>query len=98
MSSPKARTPVLKVEGLTKYYGREYRLGSRKIGGNVVKAVQDVSFSVHKGEIFGFLGPNGAGKSTTMRCIMNYLKIQNGSIEVLGLDYKKDALEIRKNI
>jgi ABC-2 type transport system ATP-binding protein len=98
VSSPKARTPILRVEGLTKYYGHEYRFGSRKIGGNVVKAVQDVSFSVHKGEIFGFLGPNGAGKSTTMRCIMNYLKIQSGSIEVLGLDYKKDALEIRKHI
>lgn len=93
-----AQDVILRVEGLTKTYGREYRIGSRKIGRSSVKAVDNVSFSVHKGEIFGFLGPNGAGKSTAMRTIMGYLKSQQGTVKILGLDYKRDALAIRKRI
>ncbi|MFX0116279.1 MAG: ATP-binding cassette domain-containing protein, partial [Candidatus Hodarchaeota archaeon] len=62
-----SREEILRVEGLTKHYGQNYHIGPFKIGGDLVKAVQDVSFSIRKGEIFGFLGPNGAGKSTTMR-------------------------------
>ncbi|MFX1514083.1 MAG: ABC transporter ATP-binding protein [Promethearchaeota archaeon] len=98
MTKTKSMHEILRVEGLTKYFGREFTLGSKKLKGKVVKAVEDVSFSIKKGEIFGFLGPNGAGKSTTMRAIMNYLHIQNGSIKVFGLDHQKDALEIRKRI
>ncbi len=94
----KPRNAVLQVEGLTKYYGRELALGSKKFGRGAVKAVENVSFSVKKGEIFGFLGPNGAGKSTAMRAIMGYLKIQQGSIKIFGLDHQKDALEIRKRV
>ncbi|MFQ5980227.1 MAG: ATP-binding cassette domain-containing protein [Candidatus Heimdallarchaeota archaeon] len=86
---------VLSVEGLTKYYGHEYRLGSRRFGRGLTKAVENISFTVQKGEIFGFLGPNGAGKSTTMRTIMGYLKNQGGGIKVFGMDHEKDALAIR---
>jgi ABC-2 type transport system ATP-binding protein len=93
-----AQDVILRVEGLTKTYGHEYRIGSRKIGRGSVKAVENVSFSVHKGEIFGFLGPNGAGKSTTMRTVMGYLKSQQGTVKILGLDHKRDALAIRKRI
>ncbi|MHA2495799.1 MAG: ATP-binding cassette domain-containing protein [Candidatus Hodarchaeales archaeon] len=98
MAEAKSGINVLQVEGLTKHYGREYYVGSRKVSGEIVKAVKDVSFAVRKGEIFGFLGPNGAGKSTTMRAIMDYLKLQGGSIKIFGLDYKKDVLAIRKRI
>ena len=88
---------ILQVENLTKIYGREYNLGFTKIGKEVL-AVNKVSFSVNKGEIFGFLGPNGAGKTTTMRSVLNYLKIQEGNISVFGLDHKKDSIDIRKRI
>ncbi|MHA2363521.1 MAG: ABC transporter ATP-binding protein [Candidatus Hodarchaeales archaeon] len=88
---------VLVVDDLTKTYGREYSISGRKIGRRVVGA-QKVSFDVRKGEIFGFLGPNGAGKTTTMRAILDYLKIENGTITIFGLDHQKDVMEIRKHI
>jgi ABC-2 type transport system ATP-binding protein len=88
---------VLQVSNLTKIYGKELSLGPIKLGRKVVGA-SDVSFSVEKGEIFGFLGPNGAGKTTTMRSILAYLRIQSGSITVFGLDHIQDSIEIRKRI
>jgi ABC-2 type transport system ATP-binding protein len=88
---------VLIVENLTKIYGREIPLGIRTLGRRVV-GVDNSSFTVKKGEIFGFLGPNGAGKTTTIRSILGYLKIQNGEIIVLGKDYKNDYLAIRQDI
>ncbi|MFX0087611.1 MAG: ABC transporter ATP-binding protein [Candidatus Hodarchaeota archaeon] len=88
---------ILQVSNLTKIYGREFGLGGKKVGQRVVGA-QEVSFSVKKGEIFGFLGPNGAGKTTTMRAILDYLKIQTGTVTVFGLDHHNQRLEIRKRI
>jgi ABC-2 type transport system ATP-binding protein len=88
---------VLQVSNLTKVYGREFQLGSRKIGRRV-EAVTDASFSVKKGEIFGFLGPNGAGKTTTIRSILGFLSIQSGTIKIYGLDYLKDALQIKEKL
>jgi len=90
-------TAVLSVNNLTKIYGREIKIGPRKIGRRVVGA-QNVSFNVNKGEIFGFLGPNGAGKTTTMRAVLDYLKIQNGTISIFGLDHHTDKIDIRKNL
>jgi ABC-2 type transport system ATP-binding protein len=88
---------VLEVSNLTKIYGRELGLGGRRVGRRVVGA-RDVSFSVRRGEIFGFLGPNGAGKTTVMRSILDYLHIQEGTIMVFGMDHHRDALKIRKRI
>jgi ABC-2 type transport system ATP-binding protein len=88
---------ILEVSNLTKVYGRDLEIAGRRLGRRVVGA-KDVSFSVRRGEIFGFLGPNGAGKTTTMRAILDYLHIQEGTITVFGLDYHRDALEIRKRI
>jgi len=88
---------VLQVSNLTKIYGFEYKFAGKTLGQHVVGA-SNVSFDVKKGEIFGFLGPNGAGKSTTMRSILDYLKIQSGTISVLGLDHHQNALSIRKRI
>ena len=90
-------TAILAVRNLTKIYGRELKIGTRKFGRKVVGA-QDVTFDVIKGEIFGFLGPNGAGKTTTMRAVLDYLKIQNGSITVFGLSHHDDAIAIRERI
>jgi ABC-2 type transport system ATP-binding protein len=84
-------------DNLTKIYGKEFSLGPINLGRKVIGA-DDVSFTVKKGEIFGFLGPNGAGKTTTIRAILGYLNIQKGSISVFGFDYNKDSMTIRKRI
>ena len=74
---------IIKAEHLTKYYGD-------------FLAVNDISFSVHKGEIFGFLGSNGAGKTTTIRMLTGILNPNSGRIEVFGMDMKKHKIEIRE--
>jgi len=61
-------------------------------------AVNDISFSVEKGEIFGFLGPNGAGKSTTMMIFTTLLKPTSGKALIAGFDVMKDAKHVRENI
>ena len=65
----------------------------RKAYGNVV-AVDDVSFSVADGEIFGILGPNGAGKTTTVECVLGLRSPDAGSIRVLGLDPGQDREDL----
>jgi ABC-2 type transport system ATP-binding protein len=62
------------------------------------KAVNQISFSVDKGEIVGFLGPNGAGKSTTMKMITGYLQPDEGEISVSGIDVRKDPLSAKAKI
>ena len=73
----------LYVSHLTKLYGRQ-------------KAVNDISFSIEKGEIVGFLGPNGAGKSTTMKIATGYLPPTSGTVQVNGLDVTTHSLKVRK--
>jgi ABC-2 type transport system ATP-binding protein len=63
-----------------------------------VLAVDNVSFSVKKGEIFGLLGPNGAGKSTTIRMLTTLTKPTDGKAFVNGYDVVKEAKMVRKNI
>src|SRR6201992_4251124 len=63
-----------------------------------LKAVQDVSFKVEKGEIVGFLGPNGAGKTTTMRMITGVLPPTSGSAKVAGFDVFEQPMEVKKRI
>jgi ABC-2 type transport system ATP-binding protein len=65
---------------------------------NQQKAVNDITFSVRKGEILGFLGPNGAGKSTTMKMATTYLPPTSGSVFINGIDVLKDPLSVRKII
>ncbi|MBI4547627.1 MAG: ATP-binding cassette domain-containing protein [Ignavibacteriae bacterium] len=60
------------------------------------RAVDDISFEVHSGEILGFLGPNGAGKTTTMRVITCYLSPSAGTVKVEGRDIQTESLEVRK--
>lgn len=73
------------VRNVTKIYGKQ-------------KALDNVSFSVQKGEIVGFLGPNGAGKSTMMKIITGYIPPTDGSVEVNGMNLIEHALEIKKQI
>ena len=65
--------------------------------GNLV-AVDGVDISVFGGQIFGFLGPNGAGKTTTIKMLTGVLLPDAGSIEIIGLNYKSNEIEIKKNI
>ena len=66
---------MLKVENLRKVYPKSDRV-----------AVDDISFELRPGEIFGFLGQNGAGKSTTIKCLTGILPFEGGTIEVCGYD------------
>jgi len=61
-------------------------------------AVRDVSFSVGKGEIFGFLGPNGSGKTTIIKALCGLLPPSEGTGRILGMDIRKDAAEIRRHV
>ncbi len=78
-------TPVLEINHVTKTFGDRI-------------AVNNVSFSVKKGEIFGFLGPNGAGKTTTMKMICGLSKITKGEIKICGLSIKKDFEKAIRNV
>lgn len=62
------------------------------------KAVNQISFTVNKGEIVGFLGPNGAGKSTTMKMITGYLQPDSGGVQVCGVDVVSDTLAVKSKI
>src|SRR5438270_552545 len=75
--------PAIRVAHLVKQFGD-------------VKAVDDISFEVKRGEIFAFLGPNGAGKTTTIRMLTTLLQPTSGAIEVDGLNPAENKSEVRK--
>ena len=80
--------------------GRIYRshTGTFRRRRNDVTAVQDVSFEVEAGELFGLLGPNGAGKTTTIKMLITLLLPTSGSASVLGYDVVSDAQRVRERI
>jgi len=69
-----------------------------RLDGSVLKAVDDISFHVRRGEVFGLLGPNGAGKTTTLRMISTVFHPTAGDIVVNGLSIRSHSKEIRKNL
>ena len=77
--------PIIEVQNLRKTYG-------------AVVAVDDVSFEVAEGEIFGLLGPNGAGKTTTVECLQALRRPDAGYVRVLGLDPQRQANALRRRI
>lgn len=76
---------MIEVRNLTKKYGDHF-------------AVQDISFSLEKGKIYGLLGPNGAGKSTTMNIMTGYIAATSGEVIIEGHDIFKEAEEAKKHI
>jgi ABC-2 type transport system ATP-binding protein len=78
-------TALIEVQGLTKYYDER-------------PAIQDVTFSVPRGQVLGFLGPNGAGKSTTMRILTGFIGASSGSASVGGYDVFRQSLEVRRRV
>jgi ABC-2 type transport system ATP-binding protein len=77
--------PVIEVDNLSKRYGDQV-------------AVDDLSFTIEKGEIFGILGPNGAGKTTTVEIIEGLRTPDRGTVRVLGLDPQRDGEELRRRV
>jgi ABC-2 type transport system ATP-binding protein len=84
---------AISVENLVKVFRRR---GGRTPGG--VRAVDGLSFTVRRGEIFGLLGPNGAGKTTTLRVLTTLVRPTSGRASVLGLDVVRNPLEVRRRI
>lgn len=76
---------VIEIKNLKKYFGN-------------IKAIDDISFSVKEGEIFGYLGPNGAGKSTTIFYLMGFIIPTSGSISIFGKDAIKERTILKKDI
>jgi ABC-2 type transport system ATP-binding protein len=76
---------ALEVRGVTKRYGPN-------------RGIQDISFTVKRGEVLGLLGPNGAGKTTTLRCITGYLPVTSGRVLVEGYDLWTHPFEVRRRI
>lgn len=76
---------MIKVSHLTKYYGQH-------------KAVDDISFELQDGKIYGFLGPNGAGKSTTMNIMTGYIGATDGTVEINGYDIIEEPEKAKTNI
>ncbi|ASJ04736.1 ABC transporter ATP-binding protein [Thermococcus barossii] len=77
--------PIIEVEKVRKYYGE-------------VRGVDDLSFSVERGEIYGFLGPNGAGKTTTVKILVKILKDYEGTVKILGRDLREWGKEYYNRI
>ena len=63
-----------------------------------LRAVNDVSFTVQRGEVLGFLGPNGAGKSTTMKMIAGFLESTSGSVSICGHDVMTDPIQLKRKL
>ena len=76
---------VIETKKLTKFYGK-------------IKGVEDLTFNVKKGEIFGFLGPNGAGKTTTIRTLLGYLNKTSGEAYIFGKNIEDDIVEIKREV
>lgn len=80
-----ASDTVIQVDGLSKHYGE-------------LKAVDDISFGVERGEVFGILGPNGAGKTTTLECIEGLVEPTSGNTTVLGIDTQREPQRVKQRI
>ena len=76
---------MIEIQNLTKRFGH-------------IKAVENISFTVNKGEILGFLGPNGAGKTTTMRVLTGYFPPTRGKVSVAGYDITETPMSVKKRI
>ena len=80
-----ASTPAIQIENLAYAYGK-------------AEAVHDFSLTVQPGRCYGLFGRNGAGKTTTMKCLLNLLRPQRGSVRVFGLDPAKQEVEVKRRI
>src|SRR5262245_23733065 len=91
---------MLEVRDLTKYFPAG--AGAFGMSGESVKAVDDVSFAIRRGETFGLVGESGCGKSTTGRCILRLIEPTSGEVRLEGQDLlamgKKDLRTLRREM
>jgi ABC-2 type transport system ATP-binding protein len=76
---------IIKLEDLHKYYGK-------------VHALRGLNLTVKPGEVFGFLGPNGAGKTTTIRCMLDLIRPNRGTISIMGFDPQKRPQQVKAKV
>jgi len=76
---------AIQAQDLTKFYGDH-------------RGIEGLDLSIARGEIFGFLGPNGAGKTTTIRLLLDLMRPTRGRVSILGLDCRRDSLEVRRRV
>ena len=76
---------IIEVEKLSKYYGK-------------TRGIDDISFGVQQGLIFGFIGPNGAGKSTTIRLLLSLIYPTSGQVRIFGMDCRREGHKIRRRV
>lgn len=81
----KTETPVIEIQNLVRRYGKH-------------DAVNGLSLTVQPGKCYGFFGRNGAGKTTTIKCLLNLLRADSGSVRVFGLDPRKDEVAVKSRI
>jgi ABC-2 type transport system ATP-binding protein len=81
----KTETPIIEIQNLVRRYGKH-------------DAVDGLSLTVQPGKCYGFFGRNGAGKTTTIKCLLNLLRPDSGSVRVFGLDPRKDEVAIKSRI
>jgi ABC-2 type transport system ATP-binding protein len=84
-SKEDARLPAIELDHLCKHFGTH-------------RAVQDLTLTIERGEIFGLLGPNGSGKTTTINMISGLITPTSGSINILGYDIRRDVRQIRQRL
>ena len=76
---------MLEIDGLIRHFDK-------------LRAVDDISFNVKRGQVFGFIGPNGAGKTTTIKCLLNLLRPQAGTVRVFGFDPQRDEVAVKSRL
>src|SRR6266436_4274871 len=81
----KTEAPVIELNNLTRRYGN-------------VEAVHGLSLTVLPGRCYGFFGRNGAGKTTTIKCLLNLLQPDSGTVRVFGLDPRRDEVAVRSRL
>ena len=79
----KESDPAICVNNLSKSYGS-------------FLALKGINLTVNRGEVFGFLGPNGAGKTTAIRCMLDLIRPDSGTVSVLGKDPQSDPVAVRE--
>ncbi|MBU5591822.1 ABC transporter ATP-binding protein [Clostridium sp. MSJ-4] len=89
---------AVEVKNLKKYFISRKKKLFKTIDKKEFRAVDDISFDIYKGEVFGFLGPNGAGKTTTIKMITGLLRPTSGYVKVMEKDVDKNQMEALKNL
>src|SRR5437763_10213347 len=79
------QTPAIQIDNLTYAYGE-------------ADAVKELSLTVRPGRCYGFFGRNGAGKTTTIKCLLNLLRPQSGTVRVFGLDPQRDEVAVKSSL